>query len=210
MRIAAGVSPRSAVLLTSTHPPKRPPGFSRTSGGQRDPLGVRILTADRHRLLPIGSAGVLVGETAENQRVYLSFDASDASVAAGDAGVFSQFAARASAAGGIVVLPPEFGKLAALIGGESGPEPKVAWPNATTFFELRPGIKNVVLQGDVLSIPGYPMLRIEQVVADDQDGFRHALPGRGRAAARAGGRSPNTKSHGQSEAPNGGQSGGAL
>jgi hypothetical protein len=101
VRVAAGLAPRTTVFLTTTAKPSRPRGFSPVSGGQRDALGGRVLTADSHHRLPIGSAGVLVGETANLHRLYLPFDDVDAGITLGDARMFTQFAVRAVAAGGI-------------------------------------------------------------------------------------------------------------
>jgi len=188
-RIVAGQPPRSAVFLTTATKPKRPSGFTRASGGQRDPLAARILTTDRHRKLPIGSAGVLIGETADRERVYLPFDGTDVSVTAGDARMFTQFVVRAAAAGATVTLPTEFGDFAALIGGQTGSEATVAWPDSTTYLEPRSGMMSVVLQDHVVSIPGHGLLRIEPIVADAEVSYRQALPG--------------ARSNGARHAPNG-------
>lgn len=179
-RVAAGEPPRSAVFLTTATKPKRPAGFSRASGGQRDPLAAAILTTDRHRELPIGSAGILVGETANRERLYLPFDAGDASVTVGDARMFTQFAVRAAAAGATVTLPTEFGDLASRIGGDTGPEAKVTWPDATTYLGPQPGLMSVVVQENVVSVPGNTLFRIEPVSSDAEARYQQALPGKSR------------------------------
>lgn len=130
VRITPGSAPRSTVLLTTATKPKRPRGFSRVSGGQRAALQGQTVVSGRHWQLPIGSAGVLVGETASKYPVYMPFDDVDASINLGDARAFMQFAVRAAPAGGTVTLAAHFQQFADLIGAEVGPESKVAWPHA--------------------------------------------------------------------------------
>ncbi len=185
VRIVCGEAPRSTVILTTAKKPKRPRGFSPASGGQRDALSGRILLPDRHQVLPIGSAGVLVGQTqSDHHRVYLPFDDIDASVTVGDAQTFAQFAARAAAAGGIVTVGSGFQKFAILIGAETGSEPKVTWPAATTYLGEQQGMRSIVLQKDVISIPGNPLLRIEPFTTPDEIEYQKALPRANRGGLR--------------------------
>jgi len=184
VRVAAGLAPRTTVFLTTTAKPSRPRGFSPVSGGQRDALGGRVLTADSHHRLPIGSAGVLVGETANLHRLYLPFDDVDAGITLGDARMFTQFAVRAVAAGGIVTLHPEFQEFASLIGGQVGPEVKVEWPRSTTYISPRPGIDSVVLRRDVLRTPRNRQVPIGPITPPEEGRYQQALPGAGRSASR--------------------------
>jgi len=103
--------------------------------------------------------------------------------------MFTQFVVRAAAAGATVTLPTEFGDFAALIGGQTGSEATVAWPDSTTYLEPRSGMMSVVLQDHVVSIPGHGLLRIEPIVADAEVSYRQALPG--------------ARSNGARHAPNG-------
>ena len=120
VRVGGGTTPQSTVLLTTAEKPKKRRGFTRVSGGQRAALQGQTLVADRHHQLPIGSAGVLVGETASHYPVYLPFDDVDASINLGDARVFTQFVLRAAAAGGSVTLGPHFREFAELVGAHIG------------------------------------------------------------------------------------------
>ena len=92
------------MLLTTLANPSTPRGFSCLFGGQRAAAvqGQSPLT-DRHYELPIGSAGVLVGETADRYPVYMPFDDVDVSINLGDARLFTQFVIRSAAAGAICV-----------------------------------------------------------------------------------------------------------
>ncbi len=98
VRIAPGMPPQTTVLLTTVDKPKTPRGFSRLFGGQRPALTGQNLVANRHCQLPIGSAGVLVGETVNRCPVYMPFDDVDASINLADAQTFTQFTVRAAAA----------------------------------------------------------------------------------------------------------------
>ena len=177
VRIDASAAPQSTVALTTTGEPRRPRGFARVSGGQRAALYGLSLVPSRHCTLPIGPAGVLVGQTANQHRMYLPFDDVDVSITLGDARTFMQFAMRSAAAGGIVTLPARFQKFAELMGAEVGPEAKVAWPNATTYFGERRGIDHeVVLRHDVMSTPRDRKVPIEPVTTPDESAYEKVLP----------------------------------
>ncbi|BBZ46741.1 type VII secretion protein EccE [Mycobacterium parmense] len=176
VRVVPGMAPQSTVLLTTQAKPKRPRGFSRVSGGQRAALEGQHLIPDRHHQLPIGSAGVLVGETASSCPVYMPFDDVDASINLGDARTFMQFAVRASAAGGIVTLGPRFRQFAELIGAHIGPEAKVTWPKATTYLGRHPGLTRVILRHNVISTPRHHQLPIRPVTLPEETRYQNALP----------------------------------
>lgn len=176
VRVAPGMTPQSTVLLTTPEKPKRPQGFSHLSGGQRAAIQGQNLVPDRHHQLPIGSAGVLVGETASRYPVYLPLDDIDASINFGDARAFVQFAVRATAAGGVVTLGPRFSEFAGLIGAHIGPESKVAWPHVTTYLGRHPGVARVVLRHNVISTPRHRQLPIRPVAAPDERRYQSALP----------------------------------
>ncbi|UXA07137.1 type VII secretion protein EccE [Mycobacterium sp. SMC-2] len=183
VRVAPGAAPESTVLLTTGDKPKKRRGFTRVSGGQRAALQAQILVSDRHYQLPIGSAGVLVGETASHYPVYLPFDDVDASVQLGDARVFTQFVLRAAAAGGSVTLGPHFRQFAELVGAHVGPEAKVAWPNATSYLGPHPGVERVTLRHNVVSTPRHRQLPIRPVSPPEESRYEQALPGAGRTAS---------------------------
>ena len=180
VRIETSTAPRSTVTLTTADEPQKPRGFSRVSGGQREALYGLSLVPSPHCRLPIGPAGVLVGQTAKQHRVYVPFDGGDVSCTLGDDPVLMRFAMRSAAAGGIVTLPERFQEFAASIGAEVGSEAKVAWPNATTYFGDRRGVdQEVVLRDDVISMPGRRKIVIQPVAIPDEDVFAKALSQKG-------------------------------
>lgn len=178
VRVVPGMAPRSTVLLTTTKKPKRPRGFSRVSGGQRAALQGQTLVYGRHCQLPIGSAGVLVGETASHYPVYLPFDDADASINVGDARTFMQFVVRAAAAGGVVTLAPHFKEFADLIGAQIGPEAHVAWPNTTTYLGRHPGVDRVTLRHNAVGTPRHHQLPIRPISQPEESRYLDALPRR--------------------------------
>jgi type VII secretion protein EccE len=179
VRIGPGRPPQSTVLLTTAEKPKRVRGFTRVSGDQRAALlQGQTHVWGRHWPLPIGSAGVLVGQTSSQYPVYMPFDDVDASLNLGDARAFTQFAVRASAAGGIVTLGTHFQEFATLIGAQIGPEAKVAWANATTYLGRHTGVERVILRHNVISTPRHRQLPIRLISPAGEDRYQTALPGR--------------------------------
>jgi hypothetical protein len=108
----------------------------------------------------------------------MPFDDVDASLNLGDARAFTQFAVRASAAGGTVTLGPHFQEFATLIGAQIGPEAKVAWANATTYLGRHTGVERVILRHNVISTPRHRQLPIRPISPPEEDRFQSALPGR--------------------------------
>ena len=178
VRIAVGESPQSTVLLTTLAKPKTPRGFNRLWGGQKAALGGQTLVTNRHFQLPIGSAGVLIGETSNNCPVYMPFDDVDLAISLGDAQAFSQFAMRAAAAGAIVTVGPQFKDFADLIGAQIGTVPKVTWPNATTYLGPHPGVDRVILRHNAISTPRHKHLPIHRISSPGESQFELAVPGR--------------------------------
>jgi type VII secretion protein EccE len=176
VRVIPGMAPRSLVLLTTAAKAKRPRGFVQVSGGQRAALEGQTLITDRHRQLPIGSAGVLVGETTTQYPVYMPLDDIDTSISLGDARTFAQFAVRAAAAGGVVTLGPRFREFAELIGAHTGREATVAWPNATTYLGRRPGHERVILRHNAIGTPRHRQLPIRPIPLPDEDRYQMTLP----------------------------------
>lgn len=176
VRVVPGMTPQSTVLLTTLDKPKKPRGFSRLSGGQRAALHGQALVPDRHCQLPIGSAGVLVGETTSHYRVYMPLDDVDASVSFGDARAFMQFSLRAAGAGGIVTLGSRFSEFAQLIGAQVGPESKVVWPQATTYLGRHSGVARVILRHNVVSTPRHRQLPIQPISLPEESRYQSALP----------------------------------
>jgi type VII secretion protein EccE len=177
VRVGTGMAPQSTVLLTTAAKGKKPRGFSRVSGGQRAALQGQTLVTDRHHQLPIGSAGVLVGETASQYPVYMPLDDVDVSISLGDARTFAQFVVRAAAAGGIVTVGPQFREFAELIGAHTGPDAKVVWPNATTYLGSRAGTDRVILRHNMIGTPRHRKLPIRPISPPEEGRYEMALPG---------------------------------
>lgn len=176
VRIAPGMPPRSTVLLTTAGEPKTPQGFFRLFGSQRPALDGQHLVANGHCQLPIGSAGVLVGETLSHCPVYMPFDDVDTAIDLGDAQTFAQFTVRAAAAGGIVTVGPQFEQFAGLIGAHIGPVAKVAWPKATTYINPYPGVDRVILRHGVIGTPRHRELPIRHVSSLEESRYQVVLP----------------------------------
>ncbi|ORB85668.1 type VII secretion protein EccE [Mycobacterium kansasii] len=176
VRIAPGMSPQSTVLLTTVGKPKTPRGFSRLYGGQRPALQGQNLVPNHHCQLPIGSAGVLVGQTVNRYPVYMPFDDVDVSISLADAQTFTQFAVRSAAAGGIVTVGPRFEQFARLIGAQVGSDAKVAWPNATTYLGPHSGVDKVILRHNLISTPRHRELPIRRVSPPEESRYQMALP----------------------------------
>jgi hypothetical protein len=175
VRIRPGVAPTTTVLLTTLANPTTPRGFSCLFGGQRAALqGISPVT-DRHYELPIGSAGVLVGETADRYPVYMPFDDVDVSINLGDARLFTQFVVRSAAAGAVVTLGPQFREFAGFINGRIGQVAKVSWPNATTYLGPHPGIGRVVLRHNFIDTPRHTQLPIRLINPREESRFQMAL-----------------------------------
>ncbi|HTQ18752.1 type VII secretion protein EccE [Mycobacterium sp.] len=176
VRVVVGEPPRSTVLLTTLGKPKTPRGFSRLFGGQRSGLAGQTLVANRHCQLPIGSAGVLIGQTSNKCPVYMPFDDVDATLSLGDAQTFAQFAVRAAAAGAVVTVGPQFKEFAELIGAQIGSVAKVTWPNATTYLGPHPGVDRVILRHNGISTPRHRQLPIQRISPPEESRYQLSLP----------------------------------
>jgi len=163
------------VLLTTLANPATPRGFSCLFGGQRAALQGESPVNDRHYELPIGSAGVLVGETADRYPVYMPFDDVDVSINLGDARLFTQFVVRSAAAGAVVTLGPQFREFAGFINARVGQVAKVAWPNSTTYLGPHPGIGRVVLRHNFIDTPRHRQLPIRLINPREESRYQMAL-----------------------------------
>jgi type VII secretion protein EccE len=175
VRIQPGVAPTTTVLLTTLANPTTPRGFSCLFGGQRAALDGISPVTDRHYELPIGSAGVLVGETADRYPVYMPFDDVDVSINLGDARLFTQFVVRSAAAGAVVTLGPQFREFAGFINGRIGQTAKVTWPNATTYLGPHPGMGRVVLRSNFIDTPRHRQLPIRLINPREESRYQMAL-----------------------------------
>ncbi|RFD27256.1 type VII secretion protein EccE1 [Mycobacterium uberis] len=176
VQVTPGKTPRAMVVLTTLGKPKTPRGFYCLLGGQQPALLGRSFVAYQHCQLPIGSAGVLIGETVNRCPVYMPFDDVDVSISLGDAQTFTQFAVRAAAAGGIVTLGQQFEKFTGLIGGYIGSVAKVTWPNATTYLGPHPGSERVILGHDTISTPRHRKLPIRRISPPEENHYQMTLP----------------------------------
>ncbi|MCH9668604.1 MAG: type VII secretion protein EccE [Actinomycetia bacterium] len=175
LRVAPGAAPTSTVLLTTATKPSTPHGFSCLRGGQRAALLGESPVTDRHRELPVGSAGILVGETADRYPVYLPFDDVDVSVDLGDARLFTQFVVRSAAAGAIITLGRRFEGFAGHINARVGQEARVSWPNSTTYLTPHPGVDRVTLYRNFIATPRHKRLPIRLVNPREESRFQMAL-----------------------------------
>jgi type VII secretion protein EccE len=175
VRVRPGSAPTTTVLLTTLANPSTPRGFSCLFGGQRAALQGQSPLTDRHYELPIGSAGILVGETADRYPVYMPFDDVDVSINLGDARLFTQFVVRSAAAGAVVTLGPQFREFAGLINARVGQMAKVAWPNATTYLGPHPGVGRVVLRQNFIDTPRHRQLPIRLINPREESRYQMAL-----------------------------------
>jgi type VII secretion protein EccE len=175
VRVKPGQAPTATVLLTTLATPTTPRGFSCLFGGQRAALEGLSPITDRHYELPIGSAGVLVGETADRYPVYMPFDNVDSTINLGDAHVFTQFVVRSAAAGAVVTLAPQFKEFAGFINARIGNVPKVVWPNATTYLGPHPGISRILLRHNFIDTPRHRQLPIQLINPREESRFQMAL-----------------------------------
>lgn len=175
VRIRPGAAPTTTVLLTTLANPSTPRGFSCLFGGQRAALRGVSPVSDRHYELPIGSAGVLVGETADRYPVYMPFDDVDVSINLGDARLFTQFVIRSAAAGATITLGPQFQQFAGFVNGRIGESARVTWPNATTYLGPHPGVGRVVLRGNFIHTPRHKQLPIRLINPREESRYQMAL-----------------------------------
>ncbi|MDY6999643.1 MAG: type VII secretion protein EccE [Actinomycetota bacterium] len=175
VRIAPGAAPTSTVLLTTLANPSTPRGFSCLYGGQRAALLGESPVTDRHYELPVGSAGVLVGETADRYPVYMPFDDVDVSVNLGDARLFTQFVVRSAAAGAVITLHPQFREFAGYINARVGQDAKVVWPNATTYLGPHPGVGRVMLRQNFIATPRHKQLPIRLINPREESRYQMVL-----------------------------------
>jgi type VII secretion protein EccE len=175
VRVGVGTAPTTTVLLTTVSNPATPHGFSRLFGGQRAALQGMSPTTDRHYELPIGSAGILVGETADRYPVYMPFDDVDACINLGDARLFTQFVIRSAAAGGVVTLGPQFRNFAELIGARVGVDATIAWPKSTTYLGPREGVDRVTLRQNFIDTPRHRRLPIRLINPREESRYQMTL-----------------------------------
>jgi len=175
VRIVPGSAPTTTVLLTTLANPSTPRGFSCLYGGQRAALLGESPVTDRHYELPVGSAGVLVGETADRYPVYMPFDDVDVSISLGDARLFTQFVVRSAAAGAVITLGPQFQEFAGYINARIGQEAKIAWPNSTTHLGPHPGLGRVTLRSNYIDTPRHKQLPIRLINPREESRYQMAL-----------------------------------
>lgn len=175
VRVAPGEAPTATVLLTTLANPSTPRGFSCLYGGQRAALLGESPVTDRHYELPVGSAGVLVGETADRYPVYMPFDDVDVSINLGDARLFTQFVVRSAAAGAVVTLAPQFREFAGYINARIGQVPKVVWPHATTYLGAHAGVGQVMLRQNYIATPRHKQLPIRLINPREESRYQMVL-----------------------------------
>lgn len=175
VRVVPGSAPTATVLLTTLANPSTPRGFSCLYGGQRAALLGESPVTDRHYELPIGAAGVLVGETADRYPVYMPFDDIDVSINLGNARLFTQFVVRSAAAGASVTLQPQFQEFAGYVNARIGPVPKVSWQNATTYLRPQAGVGQVMLRDNYIATPRHKQLPIRLINPREESRYQMVL-----------------------------------
>lgn len=175
VRVVPGSAPTSTVLLTTRTNPRTPRGFSCLHGGQRAALLGECPVADRHHELPIGSAGVLVGETMDRYPVYLPFDDVDVCLELSGPRLFTQFLVRSAAAGAVVTVGPQFDDFAGHLNAHVGEDPRISWPDSTTYLDPRAGIERVALCADFIATPRHERLPIRPINPREEGRYQMAL-----------------------------------
>lgn len=175
VRLTPEMAPQSTVLLTTLSQPTTPRGFACLFGGQRAALLGHVPVSDRHYHLPIGSAGVLVGETSARHPVYMPFDDVDTSINLGDAQQFTQFVVRSAAAGAVVTLEPRFSEFATFVNARIGQVNKVVWPTATTYLGPQRGVSRVILRHNFIDTPRHRQLPIRMIQPREESRYQWAL-----------------------------------
>ncbi len=175
VRVRPGKAPMSTVLLTTLADPATPRGFSCLFGGQRAALDGESPISDRHYDLPVGSAGVLVGETLDHHPVYLPFDDVDTHVTLADAQIFTQFMVRSAAAGAVVTVDRRMREFGNLINARLGREPELVWPTARTYLAPRPGVGQVTIHRNYLDTPRHRKLPLRLVQPREESRYQMSL-----------------------------------
>ena len=172
--IRPGSAPTSTVLLTTLVNPATPRGFSCLFGGQRAALAGLSPVNDRHHKMPIGSAGVLIGETTDRHPVFMPFDDVDNRIIVGDGLVFSQFMVRSAAAGAVVTVDARLREFGSMVNAQFG-EPKLSWPSATTYFAPHHRVGQVTIHRNYIVTPRHGKLPIRLVQPREESRYADAL-----------------------------------
>jgi type VII secretion protein EccE len=172
--VKPGSPPTSTVLLTTLARPTTPRGFSRLFGGQRAALSGLSPLTDKHHKLPIGSAGVLIGETNDRNPVFLPFDDVDHRIIVGDGLMFSQFMVRSAAAGAVVTVDARLREFGDMVNARFG-EPKLNWPGATTYFTPHHQVEVINLNRNYIITPRHGKLPIRLVEPREESRYADAL-----------------------------------
>jgi type VII secretion protein EccE len=172
--VKPGTAPTSTVLLTTLTSPESPRGFTRLFGGQRAALDGMSPVTDRHHRLPIGSSGILVGETTERHPVFMPFDDVDNRVIFGDGLVFSQFMVRSAAAGAAVTVDARLREFGDMVNARFG-EPSLRWPKATTYFAPHHKVTQVNIHRNYITTPRHGKLPIRLVQPREESRYVDAV-----------------------------------
>lgn len=160
-RVRVDQDPQSVVALTTLQPIERDPaGWTRLRGVQLPALRAQVPVAGEHHLLPVGSAGVLVGRSAlDGAAVYVPFDAAEMSLLINNEDLALRMAVRACAAGAQLHLPQSMAAVAAALGVPAGPKPHYRWPGSgmNTWLTARTGGVEITLSPMMIALPSAPM-----------------------------------------------------
>ncbi|TEA09131.1 ESX-1 secretion system protein EccE1 [Mycobacteroides salmoniphilum] len=173
LRVQTGQAPRSVVALTTSRPIERDPdGWIRLRGTQFEALRGFTPVRDVHHEIPVGSAGILVGQTVPSAAaptpapVYVPFDGAEAALDVSDPALLLQFAFRAAAAGAGVCLPRGYEAQAAALNAPVDGYAVVHWPDPVgrTWLAGRTDVKQSVL----LSVRRIVLPRGRGAAVDDE------------------------------------------
>jgi type VII secretion protein EccE len=150
MRLSPGQAPRSTVTLTTVGKMTMdPPGWTRLRGGQLGGLSGSTPVVDTDWEIPIGSAGMLVGNDPadDHTRIYLPLDAADAVLHTADPRVTVQVALRSTACGASIWLPsdPAWARVAAAVGASTdGRAAHLLWPSGVRTWLVSSSTSHIV------------------------------------------------------------------
>jgi type VII secretion protein EccE len=175
VRVRPGTAPTTTILLTTLANPTTPRGFSCLFGGQRAALHGTSPVTDRHYELPIGSAGILIGETLDHRPVFLPFDDVDTQVVLTESQVFTQFMVRSAAAGASITVDPRMREFGGTLNARLGQELKLAWPTATTYVTSQRRLGRVTIHRNYLDTPRHRKLPLRLVQPREESRYQMTL-----------------------------------
>jgi type VII secretion protein EccE len=177
IRLCSGQAPRSTVALTTVGKMTMDPqGWTRLRGGQLAGLAGSTPVVDRDWRIPIGSAGMLVGNHPhdDHTHIYLPLDMVDAVLYTADPRVTVQVAIRSTACGASLWLPPDqaWARVAAAVGASTdGHAAHLLWPSGVRTWLVSRGASHVVEFGDREIVAGSHRIPIDWIYPREEVGL---------------------------------------